>query len=93
MPPMGPSWLPCKLQTCDGNVRRSVIATLTKLQTCTNNGSDPYSMVVIVLLIFRASAIAIPPSEPSSVHPKLHTNGGIKVLDDQKFCYRRGNDG
>jgi hypothetical protein len=47
-----------------------------------NRGNDveevPHLMVVIVLLILSASAVAMPPSGPSSLHPKLQNEGVTK---------------
>jgi hypothetical protein len=44
-----------------------------------NRGNDveeePHTMLVIVSLILSASAIVMPPSGPSSFHPKLQTRG------------------
>jgi hypothetical protein len=37
---------------------------------------EPYLMFVIVVSILSVSAIAMPPSGPSSFHPKLRNEGG-----------------
>jgi hypothetical protein len=42
------------------------------------NEEEPHSMFVIVVLIFSASAIAMPPSEPSLLLYKLRNEGVTK---------------
>jgi hypothetical protein len=39
---------------------------------------EPHAMFVIVVLILRASAIAMPPSVPMKFDPKLKKGGGNK---------------
>jgi hypothetical protein len=58
---------------------------------------EPHSMSVIVLLILSASAIAMPPSGPSLLFPRLRNEGilnkkgMIRMLlphrSDQECCY------
>ena len=42
------------------------------------NEEESHLMFVIVVLILRASAIAMPPSEPSSLPPNLKKEGVTK---------------
>ena len=42
---------------------------------------EPHSMFLVVVLILSASAIAMPPSGPTSFHPKLKNEGVTKRND------------